>query len=289
MKEQLLKLAAKIDALTLRERGMLFAAATAMVLFLLYVMELEPKLARQRILQAELSQQQNQVAGIDAEVARMAQGFVADPDAATRARLDQLRKQMRSSSAALMAVQKGLVAPEKIVPLLEQLLRANGKLKLVSLRSLPVTGMSEATAGQGALPAGSPAASLAAQAGVSPALASVAVGGAPVAGSAAPGAPAAGSPAAGSPAAGSPAAGSPAAPPTSAAAGVKPRELLYRHGVEIVLQGGYLDMVSYMEALEALPVQLFWGKARLDAGQYPIARLTLTLYTLSLDQKWMTL
>jgi MSHA biogenesis protein MshJ len=253
MKEQLLKLAAKVDALTLRERAMLFAAATAMVLFLLYVMELEPKLARQRILQAELSQQHNQVAGIDAEVARMAQGFVADPDAATRARLEQLRSQIKTSSAALMAVQKGLVAPEKIVPLLDQLLRANGKLTLVSLRSLPVTGMGEATAGPGAsLPAGPTAAPSAAQPG------------------------------------GSPAAGTPAAQP-SPAAPLKPRELLYRHGVEIVLQGGYLDMVSYMEALEALPVQLFWGKARLDAGQYPNARLTLTLYTLSLDQKWMTL
>ena len=69
----------------------------------------------------------------------------------------------------------------------------------------------------------------------------------------------------------------------------KPRELLYRHGVEIVLQGSYLDMVSYMDALQALPAQLFWGKAELAAGQYPNARLKLTLYTLSLDQKWMQL
>jgi MSHA biogenesis protein MshJ len=44
-----------------------------------------------------------------------------------------------------------------------------------------------------------------------------------------------------------------------------------------------------MDALESLPVQLFWGKARLDAQQYPNSRLTLTLYTLSLDQKWMKL
>ena len=30
-------------------------------------------------------------------------------------------------------------------------------------------------------------------------------------------------------------------------------------------------------------------KAKLDAQQYPNSRLTLTLYTLSLDQKWMKL
>jgi len=69
----------------------------------------------------------------------------------------------------------------------------------------------------------------------------------------------------------------------------KPQELLYRHGVEIVLQGSYLDMVNYMDELERLPVQLFWGKASLDAQQYPNSRLTLTLYTLSLDSKWMKL
>ncbi|WP_432377445.1 hypothetical protein [Duganella sp. P38] len=89
-----------------------------------------------------------------------------------------------------------------------------------------------------------------------------------------------------------------AATVTNAAAGLvgagkpaprKPRELLYRYGVEIVLQGGYVDMVNYMAALESLPVQLFWGKAQLDAQQFPNSRLTLTLYTLSLDQKWMKL
>jgi MSHA biogenesis protein MshJ len=48
-------------------------------------------------------------------------------------------------------------------------------------------------------------------------------------------------------------------------------------------------MVDYMQVLETLPTQLFWGKAQLDAEAYPNVRLTLTLYTLSLDSKWMKL
>jgi MSHA biogenesis protein MshJ len=48
-------------------------------------------------------------------------------------------------------------------------------------------------------------------------------------------------------------------------------------------------MVNYMDALEGMPVQLFWGKAQLEVEAYPDARLSLTLYTLSLDKKWMTL
>ena len=66
-------------------------------------------------------------------------------------------------------------------------------------------------------------------------------------------------------------------------------ELLFRHGVELTARGSYLDMVDYMNALEALPTQLFWGRAQLDVEVYPTVRLTLTLYTLSLDEKWMKL
>jgi MSHA biogenesis protein MshJ len=242
MKQQLLqqwiKLSTKLDAMTLRERAMVFAASVAAVLFLIYTVSVEPLLNRQKNLNLQIKTQQNQIAGIDMEIAAKAQGFVIDPDAGTREQLKTVRKEIDTTSAGLMAVQKGLVAPDKIAPLLEHLLRGNGKLKLMSMKTLPVAGLNEA-----AQPA---------KAETAPASGAGAAGGA-------------------------------------TAAAPKPRELLYRHGVEIALQGSYPDMVNYMAALESLPVQLFWGKARLDAQQYPNSRLTLTLYTLSLDQKWMKL
>lgn len=244
LQQQWIKLSTKLDALTLRERAMVFVAATGAVLFLLYTLAVEPMLTRQKVLLAQIKQQQNQVAGIDLEITAKAQGFNLDPDAQERARLQSARAEIERISAGLLAVQKGLVAPEKIAPLLENLLRGHGKLRLMAMKTLPVTGMNEAMApAVQAAPSAVPAAAT------------------PV--------PA-------------PAAATAPAPP-------KPRELLYRHGVEIVLQGSYLDMVTYMDALEALPAQLFWGKASLDAQEYPNSRLTLTLYTLSLDQKWMKL
>ncbi|MDQ9170220.1 MSHA biogenesis protein MshJ [Oxalobacteraceae bacterium R-40] len=66
-------------------------------------------------------------------------------------------------------------------------------------------------------------------------------------------------------------------------------EPVFRHGVEIVVQGSYMDMLQYMDALESMPWQLFWNKARLRIEEYPKATLTLTLYTLSLDKKWLNL
>ncbi|MGV3741841.1 MAG: MSHA biogenesis protein MshJ [Burkholderiaceae bacterium] len=64
---------------------------------------------------------------------------------------------------------------------------------------------------------------------------------------------------------------------------------VFRHGVEIVVQGTYLDMVQYMDALESMPWQVFWSKAKLQVDEYPQSTLTLTLYTLSLDKKWLNL
>jgi len=245
LQQQWLKLSTKLDAMTLRERAMVFVAVTAAILFLIYTMAVEPMLARQKLLLAQIKQQQNQIAGIDMEITAKAQGFNLDPDAQERARLQTARAEIDRISAGLLAVQKGLVAPEKIAPLLENLLSGHGKLRLMAMKTLPVTGMNESLAASAPLVAG---------------------GAAPISAPVQPNQPA-----------------------QPAAAAAKPRELLYRHGVEIVLQGSYLDMISYMAALEALPVQLFWGKASLDAQQYPNSRLTLTLYTLSLDQKWMKL
>ena len=65
--------------------------------------------------------------------------------------------------------------------------------------------------------------------------------------------------------------------------------ILYRHGVQIVVQGSYADLLSYMEALEKLRPRLIWGSAELSAIKYPESSLTLTVYTLSLDETWMKL
>jgi len=63
--------------------------------------------------------------------------------------------------------------------------------------------------------------------------------------------------------------------------------LIFKHGVQITVRGGYLDLLKYLAALEKMPAQMFWGEASLSMGQYPDAALTLTLYTLSLDKAWL--
>lgn len=74
------------------------------------------------------------------------------------------------------------------------------------------------------------------------------------------------------------------APAGSAAAA---RPALYRHGIELTLEGSFTDLVRYLEALENMPQRLLWGAMRLKVEQHPKALLTLRVYTLSVDRHWL--
>ncbi|MBU1365963.1 MAG: type 4a pilus biogenesis protein PilO [Gammaproteobacteria bacterium] len=64
---------------------------------------------------------------------------------------------------------------------------------------------------------------------------------------------------------------------------------LYRHGVEIRLEGSYGQLQEYLAQLEKLPQRLLWGQLNYRVGEYPRAEMTLTVYTLSPDKTWLTL
>lgn len=254
MKQRLIELGNKVDALSLRERVMVFAAVAAGIVFVGNTLVFDPMYARQKALRAKISLERNNAMGIDAEIVRLVQAHRLDPDAAERARLAAATTEAAQLGAALRSTQRGLVAPDKMVPLLESLLKGRGGLRLLSLKTLPVSGLNDGAVDAASEPA--PAAVSALQAAAPATVAAIKA-----------------------------AAPAPAVPRPAA----KAPELLYRHGVEITLQGGYADMLDYMAALEAMPSQLFWTKAKLEAEDYPRARLTLVLYTLSLDQKWIAL
>jgi MSHA biogenesis protein MshJ len=61
---------------------------------------------------------------------------------------------------------------------------------------------------------------------------------------------------------------------------------VYRHGVEIVVEGSYMDLLAYVGRIERQSWQVYWGRTVM-AAEYPKAQLTLTLYTLSLDRAWL--
>lgn len=62
---------------------------------------------------------------------------------------------------------------------------------------------------------------------------------------------------------------------------------LYKHGVEIKLEGGYAELAEYLARLEKSGQKLLWERVSLSAEQHPRLVLTLTVYTLSLDRAWL--
>uniref|UniRef100_Q47HN4 MSHA biogenesis protein MshJ n=1 Tax=Dechloromonas aromatica (strain RCB) TaxID=159087 RepID=Q47HN4_DECAR len=64
---------------------------------------------------------------------------------------------------------------------------------------------------------------------------------------------------------------------------------LYRHGVEIRLEGSYGQLQAYLAQLEKMPQHLLWGQLSYRVIDYPKAEMTLTVYTLSPDRSWLAL
>jgi MSHA biogenesis protein MshJ len=77
-----------------------------------------------------------------------------------------------------------------------------------------------------------------------------------------------------------------AAGPTANANAAAKDAWLYRHGVEITVQGSYADMQAYLAALENLPRRVYWGELKIDARQWPANVMMVTVYTISLEKTW---
>jgi MSHA biogenesis protein MshJ len=130
------KLSARIDALTLRERALLFAMAAGLIVFTVFFFFLNPAYSGQKTLLMTMGAQQDNIAGVEAEITQTIIAHSTDPDAADRARLQRLRDEAQALKASLTAMQEGMVPAERMSGMLERILRAHSSLKLKSMRTL---------------------------------------------------------------------------------------------------------------------------------------------------------
>jgi MSHA biogenesis protein MshJ len=63
----------------------------------------------------------------------------------------------------------------------------------------------------------------------------------------------------------------------------------YVHSVVLVVQGQYLDVLTYLQALESLPWHFYWQSLELDATHYPMTQVTVRLGTVSMSHDWIEL
>lgn len=152
MKEQWRKLAARFDALQMRERVLILVGVIVVTALLYDTLVLQPLEARKKRLERQIIEARHNIKL--AEVVLSAQEPIADADAVKRAYREALRKQLAEIDQNMQGLQRGLVPPERMGKLLEEMLSRSRGLQLVTLRTLPVRRL-EAPA---AAPPGKPAA-----------------------------------------------------------------------------------------------------------------------------------
>jgi MSHA biogenesis protein MshJ len=64
---------------------------------------------------------------------------------------------------------------------------------------------------------------------------------------------------------------------------------VYRHGVELQLEGSYPEMLSYLSQLEKADKKILWGALSFSVVEHPKARMIITVHTLGADKAWLAL
>ncbi|MDP3744552.1 MAG: type II secretion system protein GspM [Methylotenera sp.] len=232
----------KFEALNQRERWLVFGALLAAVYVAINMLLLEPVLLQKKSLTSAIFTDEAQVQALRQQLAQYAQQNVTDPDAQNKQRIAVLQSNLQSLEIQLNSLQTSLIKPDKMPELLRSLLKKNGKLKLIELKTLTATGLLDSTATT--------------DANQSPTIT--------------------------------------AQVQNATTTSEKYIVPVFKHGVEITVEGRYLDLLAYVSELEQTPWHILWSKAALNADanpthQWPSNRLKLTVYTLSLDQTWLSI
>lgn len=151
LRQRLVKLMDRVDAMALRERGLIFVAVLIVVYVVAANVVFEPMRAEQARLDSQLKSKHDQIAVLEKQIQALRGGGLDAPDAAKRTRLAALQEQMKSLDAALARTTANLVTPKEMARLVEQVLANVRGLQVVrveSIRPTPLAGPAAAKPGE---------------------------------------------------------------------------------------------------------------------------------------------
>jgi MSHA biogenesis protein MshJ len=221
--------AVRFNQMSVRER-LLIAAATLGVLVMLWTVAImDPLHARERMLRDEMTSLQDSLA--NGTSADGVQGDALRNEEAL-ARIETLNVELGRIDTELASKSAGLIPPERMVQAIQDVLRHQRGLKLISLHNQPMAPLVPA------VPA------------------------------------------------------DPNAATSDADGNAEPPAPVVDHGpfvhpVELIVEGSYLDVLRYLQALEASPWRFYWKVLELRTERYPINRVRIELTTLSMDKEWV--
>ncbi|WP_108649167.1 type II secretion system protein GspM [Dongshaea marina] len=216
MKERWLQLSARVASMSERERLLIFIAGVVLVLFVGYLLFIEPLWISYTKARSSYWQQQQTQLQTQQSIRQNELLLKADPDVALKRQQQQVQQQIKAVDQSLKELMISLIPPHKMTRVLERMLAYSGKLKLISLKSLAPSAL---------------------QSGEKSKAAAVA---------------------------------------------------LYRHGIELKLEGNYLDIYHYLAALRKFPEHFYWERMDYRVLEYPQAEVTIELYTLSTSKDFIS-
>ena len=143
MKQKWEKMSTKVDAMSMRERALIFATAVFLALSLVNTLLLEPLFVRQKALRTQVLQQQQMMSAVQLQITAVQQQNSPDSTSPQRIQINQLRQEIAEGDVYLKSSRERLVQPEKMAEHLRQLLNKNDRLQLLALQTLPVTPLLE--------------------------------------------------------------------------------------------------------------------------------------------------
>lgn len=214
IRQQLTQLAARLDALTLRERGFVLIAIIA-VLFLLWdTFMMQPLYREQDVTEQKIAEKRQSIERLAQTLQEVTQRSGNNPNDRLRLEQEELQRQIQRLDERLGAEAANIISPRRMATVLQEVLRRQKTLRLIAVRSLPAEAVLDpGSAGTARLPGN-----------------------------------------------------------------------IYRHGLEIEVEGKYLDLLSYLHEIESLPHAFVWDQLEIATEQYPRNRIRFRVYTLSLSE-----
>jgi len=152
--ETLKRYADRVDAMSLRERVLIFLAVAVVLVAVADSALFEPIFKRQKAGSLRIQQQQDEIRAMQGQVQAYAQARSGDGAGATRQRLEKRKAELAALDREIAAKHRGLVTSERMAKMLSEIVRRHPDVELVSLRTLAATGLASAST-PGSAPGGS--------------------------------------------------------------------------------------------------------------------------------------
>jgi MSHA biogenesis protein MshJ len=232
-----INLGSRFNAMTLRERGMIAAAMLALLVLLWDQFLMNPLHARKQKLSQEIEEVQASVAVLTETIEGRAHD---NPLTLAMEQKQSLTQSLAAVDAQLESASAGLIAPQRMLAALRDVLNSQQGLRLVSMRNFPVTSLTPPPV-QPSQPNLSIDNRLSIEAKPHDNKTPVPI----------------------------------------AATGP------YVHSLELIVEGSYLDVMRYLQSVEALPWRFYWQVLELKTTEYPVNRVRVRLNTISMDKEWL--